>query len=105
MNELHRLEDVVDQLRLELKVLQNKALSDEEALVFEVIEAELEFQVVVTKGAEGGAKVNVWVAELGGAGNWSRENTQALRLKLRPRVVEPKAGSGGGGEVLIGRER
>jgi hypothetical protein len=84
MEGLIRLEEVVDTLRTELKALQWKAGHDGESLRFSVEEVEPEFQLVVTKGAEGEGKVNVYVAELGGKGIWSKENTQAIRLKLKP---------------------
>lgn len=84
---LLKLEDVIEQLRLDLKVLEQEAEGNQESLRFAVEEVELEFQVGVTKAAGGSGKVSVWVVELGGEGSWSKAQTQTVRMKLRPRKM------------------
>ncbi|MCB9759504.1 MAG: hypothetical protein H6739_06660 [Alphaproteobacteria bacterium] len=96
--QLIKLEDVVDQLRLELKLLQKKAAEDQEELRFLINEVEIELQVVVTKTVvgEAGVKVGFWTVVEAGAkasGGWEKANTQTLRLKLKPVQVPPGTGT------------
>jgi len=94
VEELLKLENVVEQLRLELKALQRKALDANEPIRFAVEAAEIEFQVVVTKDARAstGVSINIptlFTAELGGEGGLSKAQTQTLRLRLRPEMSAP----------------
>jgi hypothetical protein len=57
-----------------------------EDIQFPVGEVTLQFQVGVTRSAEGTAGVNVWVLELGGTGTYARESVQAVTVVLQPPV-------------------
>ena len=82
--------------------MRNKASEDDEDLLFEVMSVELEFQVAVTKAAEGGGKFNFWVLEGGGKASLERASTQKVRLVLEPKVRGDHP-SGPSGRVNIGR--
>lgn len=104
MKGLINLEEVIDQLRLELKNLQKKSEEDGQDLRFAVESAELEFQVLVKKEGKVNSKISFWVMEAGGEGSYSKEETQTVRLKLKPQQVDPKTGKPVG-SVQVGRRR
>jgi hypothetical protein len=57
-----------------------------EDIQFPVGDITLQFQIGVTKSAEGTAGVNVWVLELGGTGTYARESVQTVTVALRAPV-------------------
>jgi hypothetical protein len=89
---------VLEQLRSELWEQVLTAGSQE--LQFEVESVELELKVGVTRGGDVSAKAKFWVLELGAGGNAKSEETQTVKLKLKPRV----RGAAKGSETLIGRD-
>jgi hypothetical protein len=57
-----------------------------EPLRFELGPVELEATVAVEKVGGGGAKVRLWVIELGGAAKATHSSTQHIKLVLQPRL-------------------
>lgn len=89
---------VVEQLRLELLGLTRTV--ENEKLQFVVDSVELELKVGVTKTGGADAKAKFWVLELGAKGEYKTDETQTVKLKLKPKFRDKKAGD----EVLVGRE-
>jgi hypothetical protein len=85
------LRKVVDQLREELGALTQTAGGEE--LQFAVEGIELELRCAVTKGGSADAKAKFWVLELGAKGEYKTDNTQTIKLKLRPIQKGAKAGT------------
>ena len=85
------LRKVVDQLREELGALTQTAGGEELQFVVEGIE--LELRCAVTKGAGTDAKAKFWVLELGAKGEYKTDNTQTVKLKLKPIQKGAKAGT------------
>jgi hypothetical protein len=78
------LSELIRELRVELQ--RAMAAGAEEQLRFELGPVELELTVAVSKEAGAGAKVQVWVVELGADGKASRVDTQRMKLTLLPKV-------------------
>ncbi len=76
------LAEVVRALRAELETAIKEGAG--ETLRFDATGLELEFQVGVTKAADGKAGVRFWVLELGGGASYSSETIQTVRLSLQP---------------------
>lgn len=76
------LREVISALRSELE----SAISEGEgkSIRFEAIAVDLEFNVGVTKTAEGKAGIRFWVLELGGGGSYASERIQTVKLSLQP---------------------
>lgn len=89
------LRAVVDQLREELTAL-TLTVSGEE-LQFAVEAIELELKVGVTKSAGADAKAKFWVLEVGAKGEYKTDETQTVKLKLKPKLRDAKPGT----ETLI----
>ena len=85
------LRKVVDQLREELAALSQTAGGEE--LQFIVEDIELELRCAVTKGGETDAKAKFWVLELGAKGEYKTDNTQTIKLKLKPIAKGAKPGT------------
>ena len=86
------LAEVVRALRAELETAMNEGKG--QTVQFEATAIDMEFQIGVTKSAEGKAGVHFWVIELGGGGSYSSESIQKVSLSLRPTLE-------GGGSVKI----
>ena len=80
---------VVDQLRTELHELTKSVKGQE--LYFTVDNVEVELQVAVTKGGEGGVTAKFWVLEVGGKGTYESATTQTIKLTLKPRSASTGA--------------
>jgi hypothetical protein len=91
------LRKVVDQLREELGALTQTVGGEE--LQFAVEGIELELRCAVTKGGGTDAKAKFWVLELGAKGEYKTDNTQTIKLKLKPIQKGAKPGA----ETRIGR--
>ena len=78
------LADAVDALRAELSEAMARARDQE--IQFPVGEIQVEFQIGVTREAEGKAGLKVWVLELGG-GSYTRESVQKITVSLEPPVT------------------
>lgn len=72
----------VKAIRAELAAAAEDA--DGEDLLFAVGPVELEFQVAVTKGGEGGAAAKFWVVSVGGKATYSHRQTHTVRMTLTP---------------------
>ncbi len=92
------LKTVVEDLRLELLGLTRTV--DNEKLQFVVESIELELKVGVTKTAGADAKAKFWVLELGAKGEYKTDETQTVKLKLKPK----KRGTKSTDEFLISRD-
>ncbi len=79
------LADAVDALRAELSEAMARARDQE--IQFPVGEIQVEFQIGVTREAEGKAGLKVWVLELGGGGSYTRESVQKITVSLEPPVT------------------
>lgn len=89
------LRAVVDQLREELTSLTQTAAGEELQFVVEAIELELKVGVTKTAGAD--AKAKFWVLEVGGKGEYKADETQTVKLKIKPQLRDAKPGA----ETLI----
>jgi len=89
------LRAVVDQLREELTALTLTASGEE--LQFAVESIELELKVGVTKTGGVDAKAKFWVLEVGAKGEYKTDETQTIKLKLKPRIRDAEPGT----ETLI----
>lgn len=89
------LRTVVDQLREELTTLTQTASGEDLQFVVEAIE--LELKVGVTKSAGADAKAKFWVLEVGSKGEYKTDETQTVKLKLKPKLRDAKPGT----ETLI----
>ena len=89
------LTDAVRALRTEIE--QAIAEARDARLKFEASEVTMEFQVGITRAAEGRGGLKFYVFELGGNVSLSEVETQTVTLKLRP-VLD-------GGPVEIVREQ
>jgi hypothetical protein len=78
------LTEAIAELRYEL----GKAMADaeDEAVRFPVGEVTLQFQVGVTKAAEGSGGVKFWVLGLTASGHYAKETVQTLTVVLGPPV-------------------
>jgi hypothetical protein len=76
------LGEVIRALRAELQ----EAMSEGEgsAIRFEATAVELEFNVGITRSADGKAGIRFWVLELGGGGSYASERVQSVKLSLQP---------------------
>jgi hypothetical protein len=88
------LTEVIRALRAELDAAMTSA--EDERIQFRADAVELEFQVGVTRSADGRAGIRFWVLELGGGGSHARESIQRVRLSLSPVTAA-------GGDVKINR--
>jgi hypothetical protein len=88
------LSEVVRALRTELD--EAMAAAEGERIQFQANEIELEFQIGVTRSADGHGGIRFWVLELGGGASLARESIQRVKLSLTPVTVE-------GGGVKIAR--
>jgi hypothetical protein len=79
------LADAVDALRAELSEAMARARDQE--IQFPVGEIQFEFQIGVTREAEGKAGLRVWVLELGAGGSYARESVQKITVSLEPPVT------------------
>lgn len=61
---------------------------------------ELELKVAVTKTAGTDAKAKFWVLELGAKGEYKTDETQTVKLTLKPKLRNKKPGE----EVLVDRD-
>lgn len=77
------LAEAINQLRQEL--VKAKAGGSGKDVQFEVEDAEIEFQVGMTKEGGAGGSVSFWVFSLEATGKLASEVVQTLRLKLRPK--------------------
>jgi Trypsin-co-occurring domain 2 len=74
------LVETLDALRAELATAVDRAAG--QPIEFPVNQIELEFQVGVTRAAEGKGGVRFWVVELGGAGSYAAESVQKVTIRL-----------------------
>jgi hypothetical protein len=79
------LSDAVDALRAELS--DAIAQAQDQQIQFPVGEIRVEFQIGVTREAEGRGGLKVWVGELGGGGSYTRESVQKITVSLGPPVT------------------
>ena len=79
------LADVVEALRAELSEAMARARGQE--IQFPVGEIQVEFQIGVTREAEGKAGLKVWVLELGAGASYTRESVQKITVSLEPPVT------------------
>jgi len=86
------LKEAIGALRMELS--ESILAAGEEALLFEVGQIALEFQVEIERTVEGSGGLKFWVVELGGKGSRSVTNTHTITIPLKP-VID-------GGPVLTG---
>lgn len=108
------LRKVVDQLREELFAL-TETVSGED-LRFAVESVEVELHVGVAKEGGGSGKVSFWVVEIGGEAKYATEQTQTIKLTLKPRrkdvsvvaatpaATAPTTGASEPEEILIRRK-
>jgi hypothetical protein len=76
------LADAISELRAELITSMKQAANQE--LQFRLKPVELEFQVAVTKSADGNAGVRFWVVDVGGKGSYENAMTHTIKLTLEP---------------------
>jgi hypothetical protein len=76
------LAEVIRALRSELETAMTEG--EGQRLQFQATGLAVEFQVGVTKTAEGSAGVRFWVFELGGSGSYASESIQKVNLSLQP---------------------
>ena len=78
------LADAINQLRADLLVARSQGAQEDIQLPVESLT--LELKVVATRTAEGkaGFRVPIVDAELGGRGEWARENTQTVTVVFGP---------------------
>ncbi len=88
---------VVDQLREELVALTRTVKGEQLQFVVESIE--LELKVGVSRTGGGDAKAKFWVLEVGAKGERKTDETQTIKLKLKPKHRNTQANP----EVLVGR--
>ncbi|HEU4948421.1 MAG TPA: trypco2 family protein [Kribbella sp.] len=74
------LAETVEAVRQELAIAVARAA--DAGIRFPVGEVRLEFQVGVTKAAEGSAGVKFWVAELGAGTSYANESLQKVTITL-----------------------
>jgi hypothetical protein len=76
------LGEVIRALRAELE----EAMSEGEGstIRFEATSVDLEFNVGITRTADGKAGIRFWVLELGGGGSYASERVQSVKLSLQP---------------------
>ena len=79
------LADAVDALRAELSVAMARARDQE--IQFPVGEIQVEFQIGVTREAEGKGGLKLWVLELGAGASYTRESIQKITVSLGPPVT------------------
>ncbi len=75
-----RLSKAIENLRAELQLSQD--LGKEKDLQFKLGPIELELEVVVEKGVEGGAEVNWWIFGGGAEANISNASTHKIKMTL-----------------------
>lgn len=97
------LRTVIDDLRLELLGLTRTV--ENEKLQFVVESVELELKVGVTKTAGADATAKFWVLELGAKGEYKNEETQTVKLKLKPQLRNAKTGTSQEVAVSDGTQR
>jgi|GEM_PF-5242600 len=93
---LVKFSEVVEALRLELGALAKEAETNKEALRFEVLGAEVELQVVITKAVEASGKASLAVkwfgsggsVEAAGGGSYTKAETHKVKLSLKPRALK-----------------
>jgi hypothetical protein len=78
------LQETVDALRAELVALMDSAAG--QPVQFPVGGVDVEFQVGVTREAEGKLGLKFWVVELGGGGSYSTESIQKVTVHLEAPV-------------------
>jgi hypothetical protein len=90
-----RLKEMIQNLRSEL--IEAKDEGEGETLQFLVEDVEIELEVLASKKAEGGGKVEflVYTAEL--AGELAKSSKQRLKLRLKPLTPE--------GDLKVSRRR
>ncbi|MFZ4699463.1 MAG: trypco2 family protein [Candidatus Methylumidiphilus sp.] len=92
------LSDVLQQLREELALAQEKA--KDESLKFTVKDIEVELQVATTQEADGKVGFKVWLLEGGIGGKQGHEQTHKIKLRLEP----PQLPDGSGVKVSAERK-
>lgn len=92
------LKSVIDDLRLELLGLTRTVENEKLQFVVESVELELKVGVTKTAGVDGKAKF--WVLELGAKGEYKHDETQTVKLKLKPKLRDDEDA-----EVRVGRQR
>jgi hypothetical protein len=80
------LVDAVRQLRSELE--RAMVEGTDQAIQFETIDLQMEFQVGITRTAEGTAGLKLYVLELGAKGAYASECIQKVQLSLRPTLSD-----------------
>lgn len=76
------LAEMLSDLRAEL--LKARSDASESELRFEIADVELEVQLSVTKGAEGGGGVKFWVYNAEAQVSANEAKTHKLKLRLKP---------------------
>ena len=89
------LSETIDAVREELAAAAARV--GEQEIQFPVGGVELEFNVGVTKAAEGRAGVKLWVIDLGASGSYTQESLQKVKVTLEPPVDRT------GAPVKVGR--
>ena len=80
------LSEVIAKLRASLATAQQEG--EKKNIRFVIDEVEVEFQVVITKEAKGGAGIRFWVLDAKAEGDFSNAATQ--KIKLRMKVVDKR---------------
>jgi hypothetical protein len=83
------LAEVIRELRSEVNRARVGARDDE--LQFELGPIDLEVTVAVEQEGGAGAKIRFWVVEIGGDARIATNNTQRIKLVLRPTLPEATA--------------
>lgn len=81
-----RLNEMIQDLRSEL--MEAKDAGKGEALQFLVEDVEIEVEVLASKKAGGGGKVDFWVYTAELAGELANASKQKLKLRLKPLTPE-----------------
>lgn len=86
------LGEVIRALRAELEEAMSEGKGS--AIRFEATSVDLEFNVGITRAADGKAGIRFWVLELGGGGSYASERVQSVKLSMKPMSAD-------GGRVRI----
>lgn len=76
------LGEVIRALRAELEEAMGEG--EGSTIRFEAKSVDLEFNVGITRTADGKAGIRFWVIELGGGGSYASESVQSVKLSLQP---------------------
>jgi hypothetical protein len=94
------LSEAVRAVRAELEAA--RLAGADEDIRFEVGPIEIEFEVAVTREAQAGGKVKVWVVEAGAEGTVGKSTTHRVALTLNPTTAKGPLEIG---DQLPGRSR